>query len=152
MRERANKLIQTLEEGKFGPLIKKVINREFITYIICGVLTSIVGISTYSLFRSMSLNVPVSNTFSSAIAIAFAFVVNKQFVFESKDWSFPFIAYELGRFAGGRVFTYLVETGLLMLMVDKLHLYEPYCKLFSQAVIIALNYIISKWIIFKKNS
>ncbi|MDR3239882.1 MAG: GtrA family protein [Clostridiales bacterium] len=129
----------------WGPM-KKVLNREFITYVICGVLTTIIGIGVFYVCVGLGMGTIASNTISSALAVLFAFVVNKHFVFLSKDWRFRVAAKELAQFSGGRFLTYLVETGLLYLLIDILHFSGGACKIFTQVVVVVLNYIISKWI------
>jgi len=130
-------------------IIEKLLNRETVTYIIFGVLTTVVSIIVYNMCIDQSMGAAQSNTISTVIAVLFAFVTNKIWVFESRDFSIKIISQEFVKFGGGRVVTYLIETGLLIVLVDMLAFHAKGCKYFTQIIIIALNYVISKFAVFK---
>jgi len=139
-----------------GPIFKKMLDREIVTYIICGVLTTIVGLSSsigFYYLLSLSSNAFISNysaTISSAIAaglaILFAFTVNKHFVFLSKDWSFRKSSKEFLQFVSGRLIVTAGEVGLMGLLVDILRYNFIICKIFTLVLVMIVNYIISKMI------
>jgi len=131
-------------------VMEKLLNRETVTYIIFGVLTTVVSVVIYTLCIGYDMGVAVSNTVSTIIAVLFAFVTNKIWVFQSKDFGLKTTLPEFVKFGAGRLVTYLAETGLLILMVDMLLLNAIWCKYFTQVIIIVLNYIISKFAVFKR--
>ena len=135
---------------KLKELLKTALNRETIMYLIFGVMTTIISIVIYTICINYGLGVAVSNTISTVIAVSFAFVTNKLFVFRSTDLSIKTTRNELFKFIAGRGSTYLLETGLLIFLVDILGLHPIISKNFTQLLIIVLNYLVSKLLVFKK--
>lgn len=119
-----------------------------ILYIVFGGLTTLINIVVYSLFYYFVKigNVP-SNIVAWIIAVIFAFITNKLYVFESKNAS---IWYELATFFACRLGTGLLDLGIMYLSVDVFSLNELIMKIISNVIVIVLNYIFSKVIIFKK--
>lgn len=119
-----------------------------ILYIVFGGLTTLINIVVYSLFYYFVKigNVP-SNIVAWIIAVIFAFITNKLYVFESKNAS---IWYELATFFACRLSTGLLDLGIMYLSVDVFSLNELIMKIISNVIVIVLNYIFSKVIIFKK--
>ena len=117
-------------------------NREIIVYLICGFLTFVLSMVIYALLSEvLRIDVMVSNVITWIIAVYFAFSINRKFVFKSNGNE----AKELLQFYLGRVLTLFVEQ--LRLMYDNMTI-----KGIAQVVIIILNYIISKFIVFKKEN
>ena len=71
-----------------NPVLSRFCNYEVISYLVCGVLTTIVSYVSYFLVRIFS-GVLISQCISWVLAVAFAYVSNKIFVFLSDDWSVP---------------------------------------------------------------
>ena len=135
-----------LEHKLLGPIVKKMLDREIIAYLFFGFLTTIVGFSSFWFCRRFNLSALLSNIVSSVIAIIFAFIVNKHFVFLSKDWSLRNAARELWQFTGGRIVVMAAETGLLFLLVDFIGFNDNICKIITTVLVMITNYIISKLI------
>ena len=136
---------------KVKDLIKKVLNRETISYVICGVLTTVVSMGVYWIgYDVLAMDVLIANILSWILAVLFAYVVNKIFVFQSKTKELKEIIKEIIAFFGGRVGTLLVETLILFVFVTTLGFHEMLVKLVAQFVVLVLNYVISKLFIFKK--
>ena len=129
--------------------LEKILNKETIRYIIFGGLTTLISIIVYTVCILAGLGVVAANTVSTIVAISFAFCVNKIWVFESKDMSVTTTRKELVKFLVGRGATYLIETGMLFALVEFMGLHPIICKYFTQAVIIVLNYLVSKFLVFK---
>lgn len=129
--------------------------REQITYLIFGGLTTLVSIAVSSLFYYVifdkSHNI-LSNVISEFIAITFAYVTNKLFVFCSKTPNFKSFIKEMLSFYLFRVASTLLNIGAMYLLVDIWHLEFIVCKIIVTVVVIVLNYIFSKLFIFKKSS
>ena len=93
-------------------------NKEIINYLVFGVLTTLVDILVYTpLTEILGADykiagfIPwyiVTSVIAWAAAVLFAYVTNKKWVFEEKDWSAKAIGRELPVFAGGRVVTLLI--------------------------------------------
>ncbi|OKZ69658.1 MAG: hypothetical protein BHV88_11310 [Clostridiales bacterium 41_12_two_minus] len=117
-------------------------NYEVISYLVCGVLTTIVSYVSYFLVRIFS-GVLISQCISWVLAVAFAYVSNKIFVFLSDDWSVPVLKKEL---------TFFVDTAFMEITVSLLCWNEPAMKLLSNVFVLLINYIGSKLLVFKKRS
>lgn len=131
-------------------IIHKVCNRETISYLVFGALTTLVGICVFWLGEYFGFSVAISNTLSHAAGITFAYFTNKIFVFRSRSWMPRVLAKEISTFVAGRIGTFVMETLLLVLMVDVIGLPSFICKLFTSALIVIANYVISKKAVFTK--
>jgi len=127
----------------------KLFNRETITYLICGGATFFLSIAVFWLCDRLGMHVAVSNTISTIIAVAFAYIVNKMVVFRSASWKPAFLVREISAFLSGRFATYAGETVLLTLLVDILGLDSFICKLVTTTLVIIANYLISKKVVFR---
>ena len=92
---------------KLKSLFKKVVNRETVLYIVFGVLTTLVNFVSFKLFDVLlgTKLYLVTNVIAWVIAVAFAYVTNKLFVFESKSWALPVIRREIPSFVAARLFS-----------------------------------------------
>ena len=128
-------------------IIKYKDNKELINYIICGFLTFLLSMLIYTLLSEIfKINVLISNTVTWIIAVYFAFIINRRFVFESNKN----IVRELAQFYAGRIITLFVEQAILYIFIIRLLLDNLIIKIIAQIIIIILNYIISKFVVFKK--
>lgn len=131
-------------------LIQKLFNRETITYIIFGVLTTAVNyLAYYLLYRYTSLDPVFYNTIAWAVGVIFAFVTNKLFVFESKSWKISTIFREFLPFVGARLLSLLLEEAFLALSVKVLGMHELIAKVVISVVVVLVNYFASKFFIFR---
>ena len=122
-------------------------HRELVVYLVCGFLTFVVSMVVYALLSEVfKINVLVANIITWIIAVYFAFSVNRKFVFKSNG---NFTS-ELIQFYLGRVVTLVVEQAMLYIFIIRLMFNNMAIKSIAQVVIIILNYIISKFIVFKK--
>lgn len=125
--------------------------KEVINYLIFGFLSFVVSMLTYYLAR-LCFDYVVSNLVSWIMAVIFAYVTNKRFVFESKVNSKQKLIKEFFVFVMSRIFTLILETILMYVMIDWIHMNDMLVKVIAQIVVILTNYILSKLIIFKKQN
>ena len=126
---------------------------DILSYLFFGVLTTAVNYLIYlPCYNALGLSAAASNVIAWAGAVAFAYVTNKPFVFQSHDWSAKTVLPELARFVGCRVGSGLLETAIIFLTVDWLGLNGNAMKLFTSILVVILNYIGSKLLVFKKGS
>ena len=134
--------------------IKK--HRQIIVYLLIGVLTTIVNFAVYlPLLWWAKLPAFLSNAIAWLIVILFAYVTNKLFVFESKDWSAKVALPEFLKFVGCRVASGIFETAFLALTIDlpqlgDLKWYSLIMKLIACIGVVILNYVGSKLLVFRK--
>ena len=134
---------------KIQALIQK--NRNVLVYLVFGVLTTVVNYAVYlPVYNWLGLSAAVSNMIAWVAAVAFAFLTNKPFVFQSHDWAFKTVLPELSKFVGCRVASGAMETVILFLAVDLLHWNGNIWKFVTQVLVVILNYVASKLIVFKK--
>ncbi|MBQ7606602.1 MAG: GtrA family protein [Desulfovibrionaceae bacterium] len=124
--------------------------KEVSLYIFFGVLTTAINYIVY-VFAILLLSLPclTANTIAWIVAVIFAFITNKHYVFASKSRDAPRVLKELGEFVAARLLSVLVETAILFLFVLQLGWNEFLVKLVANAIVIILNYLASKWIIFR---
>lgn len=123
------------------------LDRELVLYVVFGAFTFLVNIVTYFLFQSvMGINYLVSNVLAWFFSVLFAYITNRTWVFESKS---PKILKEMSLFFGGRIFSGVVDTVLMYLFIDVLVLGNTFSKIVVQIIVIVLNYVFSKLIVFK---
>ncbi len=128
-------------------------NREIISYLIIGVLTTIVSLISYYILTItiLSPNNPIeltiANIISWILSVLFAYITNRKYVFQSKDKN---ILKEASKFTLSRVTTLIIDILLMFIFVSLLHFNDKIIKLLVQVIIIILNYIFSKLLVFKK--
>ncbi len=124
---------------------------DILTYLIFGVLTTLVNYAVYlPVYNLLGLSAAVSNVIAWVAAVAFAFLTNKPFVFKSHDWSAKTVFPELTKFVSCRLASGAMETVILLLTVDLLGWNGNIWKLITQILVVILNYVSSKLVVFKK--
>ena len=134
---------------KFKIFIKK--HWDILSYLFFGGLTTLVNYLVYVLaFNGLELSAAISNIIAWVVAVAFAYLTNKPFVFKSHDWSARTVLPELGKFLGCRVSSGLLETGLLALCVDMLRWNGLLMKIVTSVLVVIINYLGSKFLVFQE--
>ena len=127
--------------------------RELIAYVIVGGLTTVVSMVLYYgstwafLDGSDALQVQIANVISWVGAVAFAYVTNRVFVFQSHSTA---VFREIVSFVSSRVLTLLLDMGCMWLMVTAIGVDHRMAKLVSMVLVTVGNYVISKLLVFKK--
>ena len=127
--------------------------RELIAYVIVGGLTTVVSMALYYgstwafLDGSDALQVQIANVISWIGAVAFAYVTNRVFVFQSHSTA---VFREIVSFVSSRVLTLLLDMGCMWLMVTAIGVDHRIAKLVSIVLVTVGNYVVSKLLVFKK--
>lgn len=130
-------------------LMKK--HRSFIAYGVFGVLTTLVNIVAYNLcYNQAGISNTLSNVIAWILAVAFAYVTNKIWVFESKSWKWSVLKKEVVAFISCRLATGIMDLVIMYICVDVMNWHAMLMKICSNVLVIILNYVFSKLIIFKK--
>lgn len=133
-------------------LIKKLYYDSRIRYLFFGGLTTLVNIVVFAILEGpLGIDYKISNFFSVAAAICFAFVVNKLYVFQSKSRNFSDTLHEFIKFVLGRLVTMVVEVGGVPFCVELLGQPKMIAKLETQVIVMVVNYFISKLFVFKSS-
>ena len=124
---------------------------DMVSYLFFGVLTTVVNYLVYlPLYNLLGISAAFSNIIAWVAAVAFAYVTNKPFVFKSHDWSMKTVLPELGKFVGCRAASGGLETALVFLTVDVCGWDGNIWKLIISVVVVILNYVSSKLLVFRK--
>lgn len=136
--------------GKIKELIKKILNKDVILYIVFGVLTTCVNlISFYILNSIMNIEENISNLIAIPLSILFAYFTNRKWVFHTEAKGFTENFNEFCKFIAGRAFTMAVEFFGCMILF-KLPIPAIVSKIMVNVVVVILNFFISKFFAFKK--
>ena len=130
-----------------------LVNRETVSYVVFGVLTTVVNIVAFQVCFNTFPMTPVlrntvSNTIAWILAVVFAYVVNKLFVFQSRVDTLRAAVKECGLFIGARLLSLGVDAVGMVLMVNVARLNKAFSKIAMNVVVMVMNYFFSKWIIF----
>lgn len=135
---------------KIKGIMKKVLTKEVILYIIFGVTTTIINLGTFYVMHDIwNWNENVSNFIAIILAVLVAYITNKDLVFHSEAKTIKEKGSEFLKFIAGRAFTMVVEF-LGGMLLFQLPIPEILSKLFVTVVVVILNYFISKYFAFKK--
>ncbi|MCI8654445.1 MAG: GtrA family protein [Clostridia bacterium] len=134
---------------KIIELIKKY--EEILKYLIIGLLTTIVNYIVFIiLVNNAKIEMHTSNIIAWIVSVIFAYFTNKLFVFESKSFKLKVLIKEISTFGIARILSLLLEELILYIFVNLLNMNKLIIKLIANIVVIILNYILSKFIIFRK--
>lgn len=131
----------------------RIINRETISYLVVGVLTTIVSLAVYYglvltiLNPDNAVQLQIANIISWTAAVSFAYIANRKYVFRSKN---PDILREAVSFFASRIGTLIMDMLLMFIMVTLLGVSDKIAKLVVQVVITIANYLFSKLFVFRK--
>ena len=124
---------------------------DILIYLVFGVLTTVVNYLVYLPgYNLLGISAAISNVIAWAVAVAFAFLTNKPFVFKSHDWSVKTVLPELTKFVGCRVASGAAETAILFVTVDLFGWNGNIWKLLTSVLVVVLNYFASKFLVFRK--
>lgn len=134
----------------FDRLWNQFVNRETVSYLIFGVLTTAVDWVVYMLIRDF--NYMAATMLGWAASVIFAFITNKLFVFQSQTLKPAEISKEFVSFATCRVLTGVFNAAGMFAMVTLLKLNDIFSKIVISAIVLILNYVFSKLFIFKNKT
>ena len=127
--------------------------KEIVNYLIFGVLTTVISLVTYYICVYTFLNpeeavqLQIANVISWIFGVAFAYVTNRKFVFESNEKN---KLKEASKFVTSRIATLLMDMAIMFIGVTLLKFNDKIIKIVSQVVVIIANYLLSKIIVFNK--
>lgn len=166
------------KESFLGKIIDKLFTKEIVTYIFFGVMTTIVNLVIFYIFKRIFISIGWEGIFNTIIpqgsslhkifiggtdyldanfiawiaGVIFAFVTNKLWVFDSKSWAPSVAGKEFTGFMGARIFSFVIETILMFTLVTLLSFNDFIAKIIVGVIVVIINYIFSKLIIFKNKA
>lgn len=124
---------------------------DILAYLFFGVLTTAVNYLIYlPCYNLLHFSAAMSNVLAWLVAVAFAYLTNKPFVFHSHDWSLKTVIPELGKFVGSRIASGGLETGAIFVTVDCLFWNGNLMKLITSVLVVLINYFASKLLVFRR--
>ena len=148
------------------PFLEKVLNWEIVSYLVFGVLTTVVNLVAYwvvNLFAGQDYETKVlftvkgfdfrwiyfANAFAWVAAVLFAYITNKLFVFESRSFAAKTVLREISSFFGARILSFLIFEELLFGILAAF-MNSWIAKIILAVFVVAFNYVASKLVIFRK--
>ena len=133
----------------FNPIYTRY--KEMLLYLFFGGISFLVSIWPYALFNvNFGINELVANIFSWLITVMFAFLTNRIWVFQAPPNTIAEFFKQMCSFFGGRLVTLVVEEIILLVFITILGFASMPVKVIAQIIVIVLNYVISKFFIFKE--
>lgn len=135
---------------KIKELMNRYLTKEIIIYIIFGILTTLINIGSFYIMASLlHINEDLSNFIAILLAILFAYITNRKWVFHTTAKGFKENFHEFLKFIAGRAVTMIIEWGGCFILFR-----TPIPTIISKCVInvivVILNFVISKFFTFKK--
>lgn len=125
-------------------LLKKY--KQPLLYIVFGIATTLVNFLAYFLFSKLSFDTAISTVLAWFLSVLFAFFTNRKYVFNAEKSGF---LKQLFSFFSMRIATGVIDVSIMVLFVDVLEFNDLLIKLLSNILVIILNYIFSKFLVFK---
>ena len=123
--------------------------KEAFFYIVFGILTTVVNtLAYYICAHPFKLGTLISNIIAWVLAVSFAFVTNKSFVFRSISWEKKVVLREAAAFFSCRLATGFLDMVIMLVSVDRMGCNDLFMKCFSNIIVILTNYIASKYFVF----
>ena len=124
--------------------------KDVILYLVFGVFTTVVNIVSYWVCAHVfGMSVMASTVIAWALAVFFAYVTNRTMVFHSSATEKGEIPKEIGSFFACRLGTGVVDWVIMFVFVNVLHFNDMIVKIAANFIVIVLNYVLSKFVIFK---
>lgn len=125
-------------------MVKKIINKETVLYLIFGVLTTLINITSFYFLHKISDNLIITNSIAWIISVLFAFITNKNIVFKSNGN----IIKEILMFFLARLLSLLFDNIFMLILTKTIG--DMLAKIITNIFVIIINYILSKIFIFTK--
>ncbi len=125
--------------------------KDVIPYLFFGVCTTAVNVISYWVcVHMLACSTMVGTVIAWLLAVLFAYVTNRKWVFYSEACGIVAIAREMGSFFGCRLATGIVDWGCMYVFVNRLSWNDMFVKFAANVLVIILNYVASKLVIFKR--
>lgn len=124
---------------------------DIISYVFFGGLTTVVNYAVYIPCNQwLHWSATLSQTLAWIVAVIFAYLTNKPFVYKSLDWSLKVLVPEFGKFVLSRLGSGVLNVVLMCLTVDILHWNSILMMVIVSVLVVVINYITGKVMVFNK--
>lgn len=127
--------------------------RELVSYVFWGVMTTAVNYLSYTLLaEALRVHYLTSTAAAWTVSVLFAYFVNKIYVFQSRSWAWRVALRELWQMTASRLFSLGLEMAIMWFFVDMLQCGHLTVKLCANVLVVIVNYVLSKFVIFRKKT
>ena len=134
---------------KIIDLVLRLYGNDVVRYIFFGGCTTLVNLVCFYIFWNIChVNLNIANVISIVVAIIFAYVVNSKYVFQDKCETLKDHIQPFCKFVSARLLTMVIEVGGVWLLVEVVGMNGMVGKFCTQFIVLALNYIFSKFFVF----
>jgi putative flippase GtrA len=119
---------------------------HYSSYLVIGVLTTLVNLVAYKLLLLAGLDYRISVSLAVGLSVLFAFVFNRKYVFASQGDAKK----EMFRFFVARAFAFILNYMGLVLLVERANVDEFWGQVLMNVVVIIVNYVLSRFLVFEK--
>ena len=134
---------------KIKDLVLRLYGNDVVRYIFFGGCTTLVNLVCFYIFWNIChVNLNIANVISIVVAIIFAYVVNSKYVFQDKCETLKDHIQPFCKFVSARLLTMVIEVGGVLLLVEVMGMNGMVGKFCTQFIVLALNYIFSKFFVF----
>ena len=135
------------------PLYDKLFMTEGGLYIVFGGLTTVVSYLSYALAAKLfHIDFMISEIISWICSVLFAYITNKRYVFESNEHTPLGLLREFCSFVASRLFSLGCDLFIMWIMVDRFGINDIVAKIAASIVVLIVNYVASKLLVFRKKS
>lgn len=130
----------------------KEIILKILKFSIWGLITTVLNVALYYIFRYIKIPVAVSTILAWLLCVLFAFITNKRYVFNKTNYKKQQIVREIILFYGSRLFSGIMDVLLMVLMVNILSWNEVLSKVMDEVAVSTFNFLFSFLVIFKQKN
>ncbi len=124
--------------------------KEVSMYLVFGILTTLINLATYSVLVMVGVHYGIATSVAFVLAVFFAYETNKRFVFDSVKATRSEEGRQIAAFFSSRIATFGMETAGLVFLIEVVGAGEQLSKYVMTAVVVVMNYVLSKHFVFKK--
>lgn len=134
-------------------LLKYLTSKELLLYLVFGILTTAINWAVYFILTdAVKMNVSLAYFIAWAVSVIVAFLTNKKYVFMSSTRQWKTLLFEAGTFVGGRLLTLIIGEILMTVFVGHFGQSNLLWKFITTAIEVVGNWLVSKFITFKKKA
>lgn len=123
--------------------------RHYTLYLIFGVITTLVNLVIFKLLIDRGIHYTISTTIAFVVAVTVAFWTNRTWVFRSQSRGIKAIFREMTSFFSVRILTYFVDIIGLVILIELVHIDEFISKIIINVLVVVLNYLLSRFVVFQ---
>lgn len=125
--------------------------REIVNYLVFGMITTLINLVSYALLTQLlNTDFKTATTIANLLAVLFAFITNKLYVFRSRDKNFIIVTKELSSFLLSRLMSYGLDLVTMIILVEFLRFNDMVAKVIANILVIVFNYLASKFFVFRQ--